>query len=91
MSSIAQSSPEYRQRRHEMAMAYKEQNMLHQPNRKEVIMLDKDRNELMEFPSLANAALYLQQHGYPKANRSGVGKGVQGEFRYGHYWKTKKS
>ena len=91
MTSIAQSSPEYRQRRHEMAMAYKEQNMLHQPNRKEVIMLDKDGNELMEFPSVANAASYLQQHGYPKANSSGVGKGVQGGFRYGHYWKTKKS
>lgn len=91
-SKESQSSPEYRQRRHEMAMAYREQNMLNQPNRKTVLMFDKDHKFLMKFPSIAEGTRYLKEHGYPKARTCGISLGIKnGWCRYGHYWECEKS
>ena len=86
-SREAQSSPEYRKKRSEMAQAYKPLNREHQPNRRPIIMLDDNKNELKRFLSILEAVEYLRENGFPKATDTGVRKGGEGGYRYKHYWK----
>lgn len=90
-STQAQSSEEYRKRRSRMAQEYKSLNREHQPNRKPIIMLDDNKEDLKHFLSIAEAVEYLKDNGFPKATQLGVRRGGEGGYRYKHYWRFEES
>lgn len=90
-SKQAQSSEEYRKRRSQMAQEYKPLNREHQPNRRPIVMLDDDKNDLKHFLSIAEAVEYLKDNGFPKATQLGVRRGGEGGYRYKHYWRFEES
>jgi len=69
---------------------FKTQMIKNQPNRKPIVMLDKETLELKrEFLSIRRAVDWLRENGYPKADRKSVRQCCEEEHRYcyNHRWR----